>query len=85
MKIENMTGWNGNRVVNQFIITDDDGNRHYQSKDTVIAVKVGYSVLLDHKWDYDDTRFLNEFLNETTKETEAKIKSGEYTLTNLNE
>ena len=44
-------------------------------------------IYLDSKyWDYSTTtsKHLNYFLNETKKETEAKIKSGEYLLTDLN-
>jgi hypothetical protein len=37
-------------------------------------------------WDYSVTtgRYRNQFLEETRKETEAKIKSGEYKLVDLN-
>ena len=40
----------------------------------------------ENKWDYSVTtgKYRNIFLNETEKETEAKIKSGEYILSNLN-
>jgi hypothetical protein len=31
MKIENMTSTNGNKVANQFIINDDNGNTFFQS------------------------------------------------------
>lgn len=43
--------------------------------------------LLDRdKWNYSKTtaRYRNWFLGETTKETQAKIDSGEYKLVNLN-
>lgn len=42
---------------------------------------------LDEKyWDYSTTtgKYRNQFLGEDKKETEKKIKSGEYKLTNLN-
>jgi hypothetical protein len=37
-------------------------------------------------WNYSATtsKYRNQFLNESTAEIKAKIKSGEYTLTNLN-
>lgn len=37
-------------------------------------------------WNYSKTtsKYRNEFLGETTKETQAKIDSGEYVLANLN-
>ena len=39
-----------------------------------------------HYWNYSKTtaKYRNQFLNETTKETQKKIDSGEYILTNLN-
>ena len=39
-----------------------------------------------HYWDYSTTtgRYRNIFLGETKKETQKKIDSGEYVLTNLN-
>lgn len=43
---------------------------------------------LDSKyWDYSKTtaKYRNQFLNEDKKETQKKIDSGQYTLTNLNE
>jgi hypothetical protein len=88
MKIENMTSSNGNAVPNQFIIKDDQGNVFFQSYDTIIVKidKTGKTFLDSVKWDYSNTtgKYRNSFLNETKKETEAKIKSGECTLTNLN-
>ncbi len=96
MKVRNMTNSNGNKVANQFIITDQN-TTYFQSYETVIAKVVcrldansdeDYtSVYLDcDTWDYSKTtsQYRNIFLGETKKETEAKIKSGEYTLANLN-
>ena len=44
------------------------------------------TVLDKNYWDYSVTtgKYRNLFLNETKKETEAKIKSGEYKLKDLN-
>ena len=91
MKTENMTSTNGNKVANQFIITDDNGNEFFQSYRSVI-VKKNYEgdtvkIFLDQKyWNYSTTtgRYRNIFLNETIKDTRKKIKSGEYILTDLN-
>lgn len=91
MKIRNMTSHNGNKVANQFIIEDDNGNQFFQSYSTII-VKKDWSgdrlqVILDRDaWDYSTTtgKYRNLFLNETKRETEAKIASGEYKLDNLN-
>ena len=91
MKIKNMTSNNGNKIANQFEIVDDEGNVFFQSYDSIICKK-DYSsgemiVYLDeYYWDYSTTtgKYRNIFLGESKKETEKKIKSGEYILTNLN-
>jgi hypothetical protein len=90
MQVENISGKHG-VVRNQFNIIDDQGNRFFQSYDSII-VKITHEngkrvVYLDKdKWDYSNStgKYRNIFLGETKKETEAKIKSGEYILTNLN-
>jgi hypothetical protein len=88
MKTENMTSTNGNKVANQFIITDDNGNTFFQSYRSVIVKKnSNYDIELDQKyWNYSNTtgKYRNIFLNETIKDTRKKIKSGEYKLTDLN-
>lgn len=93
MKVENMTSNKGNKIANQFIITDDYENTYFQSYDSVI-VKIGNKTMgtnpiyLDKRfWDYSVTtgKYRNIFLNETKKETEKKIANGTYKLTNLNE
>ncbi len=65
----------------------------FQSYDSVIAVThpsanpLQPHVVLDkNTWDYSKTtgRYRNQFLGETKKETQAKIDSGEYILTDLN-
>ena len=40
----------------------------------------------ENKWNYSETTsiYRNQFLGETTKETEAKIKNGTYKLVDLN-
>jgi len=94
MKTENMISTNGNKVANQFIITDDNGNKVFQSYKSII-VKVskkippinGNQISLDQKyWNYSNTtgKYRNIFLNENITETRKKIKSGEYKLTDLN-
>jgi predicted ribonuclease YlaK len=86
--IRNMTSHNGNEVPNQFIITDENGNRFFQSYKTVISKidKDGKVSLDADKWDFSVTtsKYRNLFLGEDKKATEKKIKSGDYTLTNLN-
>ena len=98
MKTQNMTSTNGNKVANQFIITDNHnmGNKieYFQSYSSMIAKKIydnigAYVVktFLDQKyWNYSNTtgKYRNIFLNENITETRKKIKSGEYKLTDLN-
>ena len=42
MKVQNMLSSNGKAVPNQFILTDDDRNRFFQSYKSVIA-EIGQS------------------------------------------
>lgn len=82
-----MTGKSGREVANQFILHDDNGYCYFQSYSSII-VKQGHgeTILDETTWDYSKTtgKYRNEFLGETKKETERKIKSGEYKLGNLN-
>jgi hypothetical protein len=98
--MKNITGRTGRAVANQFIITVDCSmddiavaGRYFQSYESIIAfIPKHYKgntnkVLLDiNKWDYSTTtgKYRNQFLGENKRETERKIKSGEYVLTNLN-
>ena len=88
MKVTNITNNNGNKVPNQFIITDSGAREVFQSyNSTIVQRNFGGKIYLDKKyWNYSNTtsKYRNIFLNETTKQTQAKINSGEYTLTNLN-
>lgn len=87
VKVENMVSSNGNDVPNQFIIRTDEG-AYFQSYSSIIVFRSkDRTVYLDaDTWDYSVTtgKYRNFFLGETKKETEAKIKSGVYKLTNLN-
>ena len=88
MKVKNMESSKGNKVANQFIIVEDEnGLVYFQSYDSIIVKRSYGKVTLDsHYWDYSVTtsKYRNQFLGETKKETEAKIESGEYKLSNLN-
>ena len=63
---------------------------YFQSYKSIIARKCDYwasKIKLDrNKWDCSRTtgKYRNIFLGETKKETEKKIKSGEYILADLN-
>lgn len=87
-KVENMTSSRGNTVANQFVIYAKDESV-FQSYSSIIAIinhKTGKTTLDKNKWDYSQTtgKYRNEFLREDKKTTEAKIKSGEYKLADLN-
>ena len=92
IKVRNMQSNNGNTIANQFIIDTVNGKIRqtiFQSYQSLIAIKCFHTrkTFLDKKfWDYSVTtgKYRNQFLNETKKETEAKIKSGEYKLVDLN-
>ena len=99
MKVENITSSRGNKVANQFVIRDREKGQCgwtticFQSYDSIIVRKrwkPGYkswTIELDrNKWDYSKTtgKYRNLFLGETKSETQKKIDSGEYILTDLN-
>jgi hypothetical protein len=87
MKIQQMSNGNGGTVKNQFVVDCQDG-RYFQSYTSVIVkVHHGGRIELDERfWDYSKTtsKYRNRFLGETTKQIKDKIKTGEYTLTDLN-
>jgi len=87
MKVENMTSnRSGREVANQFILEGENGGVYFQSYRTIIACKKGGKIYLDNNWDYSVTtgKYRNQFLGETKRETEAKIKAGIYEIVNLN-
>ena len=88
MKVQNMTSSRGNKIANQFVITSDDGSQVFQSYDSVICRRypAGTTEIDATYWDYSVTtsKYRNQFLGETKAETQKKIDSGEYILTNLN-
>lgn len=88
MKVENMKGKNGREIPNQFIIFTPEAT-YFQSYKSII-VKTTFEngkrvVYLGNDWQYSRTtaKYRNQFLGETTKEIEAKIKQGVYTVVNL--
>ena len=90
MKVQNITNNKGNAVKNQFIIFESEFTI-FQSYNSVI-VKTCFEdgkrvIYLDscyYSYSKTTVKYRNQFLGETTKEIDAKIKSGEYKLTNLN-
>ena len=82
IKVENFEG-----VVNQFIISTNNGVL-FQSYNSIIALKRKGKIYLDKDyWDYSVTtgKYRNRFLgDDSIKETRKRIASGEYILTDLN-
>ena len=86
MKVQNMINSNSNTVPDQFIIYNST-ETFFQSYDSIIVKLANGNVYLDeNKWDYSVTtsRYRNIFLSRTTAEIKARIKTGEYILSNLN-
>ena len=86
MKVENMTSNRGNQIANQFIIYDGLRKTFQSYNSTICEVSQGKIWLDETYWNYSKTtsKYRNIFLNETTKETQKKLDSGEYILSNLN-
>jgi hypothetical protein len=72
---------------NNIVVSIDDTDYLISYNTVICKLEHPRKVTLDsRKWDYSVTtsKHRNAFLNETKKETEKKIKSGEYFLDNLN-
>ena len=81
-----MTSSQGNKVANQFLITDN-GDEYFQSYRSMIAKRSQGKIYLDeYYWDYSVTtgKYRNEFLGEGIADTRKKIEQGIYILTDLN-
>lgn len=86
MRVEQMKNSKGVAVKNQFILHDGE-SRIFQSYDSIICcISIAGIVLDPVYWKYSRTtsKYRAQFLGEDTKTTQAKIDSGEYTLSNLN-
>jgi hypothetical protein len=86
VKVENLESHQGNKMPNQFRISTSEGV-FFQSYDSIIAkIHKGQTWLDEKYWNYSTTtsKYRNLFLGEDKKQTQAKINSGEYILTDLN-
>ena len=83
MKIQNLTNSRGNKVANQFEVITDKGI-YFQSYNTMIVFipNDNKPTQLGKDWKYSTTTSIhrNNFLNETTKETQRKLDEGVYIL-----
>ena len=88
--VKNMTNAKSGRdVARQFIITDTGtGIKYLQSCGVIIVRKHSNNkIYLDERyWITSEAtgKYRDQFLNESLKETQAKITSGKYILTDLN-
>ncbi len=78
-RVYNMCSSRGREIPNQFEIVTNDIVL-FQSYRSPIAMRKNGKVYIFRDWDYSTTtgKYRNLFLNETKKETLAKLKSGEY-------
>ena len=85
-KTTNMISNKGNKIANQFIIYTTEGSIFQSYNSTIVKIENGKTYLDLNKWNYSKTtgKYRNIFLNENKKQTEEKIKNGEYILTDLN-
>ena len=85
-KTTNMISNKGNKIANQFVIYTTEGSIFQSYNSTIVKIENGKTYLDLNKWDYSKTtgKYRNIFLNENKKQTEEKIKNGEYILTDLN-
>jgi len=76
----------GREVANQFLINGKDFSAFQSYRSIIVLWKNGKTYLDYSKWDYSNItgRYRNQVLGETRRETEKKIKSGEYILADLN-
>lgn len=78
----------GRPVVNQYIIIDDDGNRFFQSYDSIVAkIDCQGEITLDKNYyDYSRTtiKYRNQFLGMSTKQVNDWIQAGKIVLVDLN-
>lgn len=87
-KVTQFINANGRPVANHHVIEGDDGSRSLQSyQSIVVKIDADGQVFLDEgTWNYSSTtsKHRNHFLGETTKDTQKKIDSKDYIITNLN-
>ena len=86
MKVTNLTSNKGNKIANQFQVQTENAIYFQSYNSMIVKIENGQTYLDSTFWDYSRTtgKYRNIFLGEDKKETERKIKSGIYILTNLN-
>lgn len=85
MKVSNMVSKSGNKVANQFIITD--GNTEYfQSYKTIVAKCENGKIIIDSGNPFSKTtsKYLYSFLSTNREMFNANVKSGQYGIADLN-
>ena len=86
MKVSNIVNNRGNIVANQFIIHNDKATFFQSYKSIIVKIENGQIMHDPVYWNYSRTtsKHRSTFLNESTKETQRKIKEGVYILQDLN-
>jgi len=88
-KIENLTSSRGKKIVNQFIITNEEG-QFFQSYESIIAFKPNdpmEPILLDCEyWNFSRTtsKYRDQFLKCKSKDIKKMTKDGDIIFVNLN-
>ena len=76
IKVFNFAG-----AKNQFVVRDiEKGIEYFQSYDSNIVKREKDKITLGRNWKYSKTtsKYRSMYLEESTKETQAKLDSGEY-------
>lgn len=70
--------------TNAVIVTDEIGKTLFCYDTKIAHISHNGKVLIYTDWNFSRTtaKYRSQFLNETTKETEKKIRTGEYLLIN---
>lgn len=77
-KIKQLINSRGNTVINQLVITSSIGTMFQSYGSAIALIDTDNTVHLSPHWDYSTTtsKYRNQFLNKTTKETKDLIDAG---------
>lgn len=84
--IRNLTTSAGHPAANQIEVSNGFRKEFWSYGVLIAVVEAGAVTLDEYYYDYSRTtgKYRNQFLGETKKETDKKIKAGLYELTDLN-
>ena len=86
MKTYHLKTNQGNNAVNQVVIVNDQESTFQSYQTTMAHFDCEGNITLDKSYPYSRTtsRYLNQFLNVTSKERDKHVKSGFYKIADLN-